>query len=162
VLALCAVATANLDAQMPGSANPVLAENAVKRVSDHVYVIMGFPNVVFVDSPAGAGRRDAAARRRISRALPRHITSQQGPAAGRHTSPRRPPSTAKRNSISAASPFACSGWGRRSPRGDVIFVEPNSALLPGDIVMSKLVPNIPTPDASPKNETSSSGALRSE
>jgi glyoxylase-like metal-dependent hydrolase (beta-lactamase superfamily II) len=37
-----------LRAQMPGSTSPVLPENAVKRVSDHVYVIRGFPNVEIV------------------------------------------------------------------------------------------------------------------
>jgi glyoxylase-like metal-dependent hydrolase (beta-lactamase superfamily II) len=34
---------------------------------------------------------------------------------------------------------------------ELIFVEPDSALLSGDIVMSKLVPSMPTPDANPKN-----------
>jgi glyoxylase-like metal-dependent hydrolase (beta-lactamase superfamily II) len=34
---------------------------------------------------------------------------------------------------------------------ELIFVEPDSALLPGDIVMSKLVPNMPSSDSSPKN-----------
>src|SRR6202521_3044564 len=37
-----------LRAQMPGSAAPILQGDDVKRVSDHVYVIMGFPNVGFV------------------------------------------------------------------------------------------------------------------
>ena len=34
---------------------------------------------------------------------------------------------------------------------ELIFVDPDSALLPGDIVMSKLVPNMPTLESSPKN-----------
>ncbi len=37
-------------------------------------------------------------------------------------------------------------------RGDeMIFVEQDSVLIPGDIVQSKLVPNMPNDDASPKN-----------
>jgi glyoxylase-like metal-dependent hydrolase (beta-lactamase superfamily II) len=37
-------------------------------------------------------------------------------------------------------------------RGDeLIFVDPDRTLIPGDIVENKLVPNMPTADASPKN-----------
>ncbi len=32
----------------PQGQNPLLPENATKRISDHVYVIMGFPNVGIV------------------------------------------------------------------------------------------------------------------
>ena len=34
---------------------------------------------------------------------------------------------------------------------ELIFVEPDSVLVPGDIVQSKLVPNMPSPEASPKS-----------
>ena len=32
----------------PASPSPLLPENAVTRVSEHVYVILGFPNIGFV------------------------------------------------------------------------------------------------------------------
>jgi len=42
--------------------------------------------------------------------------------------------------------------GTAHTRGDeLIFVEPDSVLIPGDIVQSKLVPNMPNEDTSPKN-----------
>ncbi len=42
--------------------------------------------------------------------------------------------------------------GAAHTRGDeLIFVEQDSVLIPGDIVQSKLVPNMPNDDASPKN-----------
>ena len=34
---------------------------------------------------------------------------------------------------------------------EIIFVEPDSTLIPGDIVQDKIVPNIPSADASVKN-----------
>ena len=43
LIAMCTVASAQIDQSV------ILPENATKRVSDHVYAIMGFPNIAIVD-----------------------------------------------------------------------------------------------------------------
>jgi len=202
---------APLKAQMPGSATPVLAENTVKRVSDHVYVIMGYPNVEFVVGnratlvvDTGLGARNGAIVLREAQKLTKPnmtlllTTTHFHPehAAGAQVFPSsilliRPVAQQEemdqhgaefverfRNSsaidkellqdvtlrpadiafdsevkIDLGGVTARIFWlGPAHTKGDeLIFVEPDSALLSGDVVMSKLVPNMPTPDASLKN-----------
>jgi glyoxylase-like metal-dependent hydrolase (beta-lactamase superfamily II) len=198
-------------AQMPGSASPVLQENVVKHVSDHVYVIMGYPNVEFVVGnratlvvDTGLGARNGAIVLREAQKLTKPnmtlllTTTHFHPehAAGAQVFPSsilliRPVAQQEemdqhgaefverfRNSsaidkellqdvmlrpadiafdsevkIDLGGVTARIFWlGPAHTKGDeLIFVDPDSALLSGDIVMSKLVPNMPTPDASLKN-----------
>jgi glyoxylase-like metal-dependent hydrolase (beta-lactamase superfamily II) len=198
-------------AQMPGSASPVLNGNDVKRVSEHVYVIRGFPNVEFVVGnratlavDTGMGARNgqivfSAAQKLTKPNANLYLTTTHyhaEHASGAQAFPSsavllRPVAQQKEmdehgaefieqfRNISAiykellqdakmrpadvafdsevkldlGDVSARLFWlGPAHTIGDeLIFVEPDSALLSGDIVMSKLVPSMPTPDANPKN-----------
>jgi glyoxylase-like metal-dependent hydrolase (beta-lactamase superfamily II) len=212
VVALCLFPLlAPIRAQMPGSTSPILPENAVKRVSDHVYVIMGYPNVEIVVGnratlvvDTGLGARNGATVLREAQKLTKSnmnlylTTTHFHPehAAGAQVFPSsipliRPVAQQEemdkhgaefverfRNSsaidkellqdvtlrpadivfdsevkIDLGGVTARLFWlGPAHTKGDeLIFVDPDSALLSGDVVMSKLVPNMPTPDASLKN-----------
>ncbi len=200
-----------LRAQMPGSASPILQGDAVKRVSDHVYVIMGFPNVEFVVGngatlvvDTGMGERNGATVWRAAQKLARpnsnfYLTTTHFHPEHASGAQAFPPSTILIRPVAQQGEMDLHGaefierfrgmsavnkellqdvtlrradvafdtelhldlggvtvrlfWlGPAHTTGDeLIFVEPDSALLPGDIVMSKLVPNMPTPEASPKN-----------
>ena len=201
---------APLKAQMPGSATPVLAENSVTRVSEHVYAIVGFPNIEIVMGnratlvvDTGMGPRNGAVIVREVEKLsknpilylttthfhPEHATGEQAfpPSTilvrnraqqdeiekrgkeyidlfrSRSAQNKellkdvhlRPPDILydKEMKLDLGGVTARMFWlGTAHTKGDeMIFVEPDSALIPGDIVQSKLVPNMPTPDASPKN-----------
>jgi glyoxylase-like metal-dependent hydrolase (beta-lactamase superfamily II) len=198
-------------AQMPGSASPVLPENAVKHISDHVYVIMGYPNVEFVVGnratlavDTGLGARNGATVLREAQNLtkpnmtlilttthfhPEHTAGAQvfppsvlliRPVAQQEEMDQHGAEFVERFRNSSAidkellqdvtlrpadiafdsevkidlgGVTARIFWlGPAHTKGDeLIFVEPDSALLSGDVVMSKLVPNMPTPDANLKN-----------
>ena len=212
VASVCGLsAAAPLRAQMPGSANPILQADAVKRVSDHVYVIMGFPNVAFVVGDratlvvdTGMGARNGATVWGAAQKLARpnsnfYLTTTHFHPEHASGAQAFPPSAVLMRPVAQQQEMDQHGgefidrfrgmlpvykgllqdvtlrradvafdgelhldlggatvrlfWlGPAHTAGDeLIFVAPDSALLPGDIVMSKLVPNMPTPEASPKN-----------
>jgi glyoxylase-like metal-dependent hydrolase (beta-lactamase superfamily II) len=196
---------------MPGSTSPVLPENAVKRISDHVYVIMGYPNVEFVVGAratlvvdTGLGARNGSIVLREARKLtkpdmslilttthfhPEHAAGAQSfPSSVLLIRPVAQQEEMDQHGIEFVERFRNSSaidkellqdvtlrpadiafdsevridlggvtarlfWlGPAHTKGDeLVFVEPDSALLSGDVVMSKLVPNMPTPDANLKN-----------
>ncbi len=206
-----AIMAANVHAQMPGSDSPVLSGNDVKKVSEHVYVIRGFPNVEFVvgsratlvvDTGLGArnGKIVLTAAQKLTKPganlylttthyHPEHAAGAQAfpssvllirPVAQQEEMDQHGAEFLERfRNISAIDKELLENAKMRSAdivfenevkidlggvttrlfwlgpahtRGDeLIFVEPDSALLSGDVVMSKLIPNMPTPDANPKN-----------
>ena len=182
-------------------------ENAVKRVSEHVYAIVGFPNVAFVVGTratlavdTGMGPRNGAIVAREAQKLAKGpalylTTTHFHPehAAGESAFPAntiliRP--TAQQDEVnrrgqeyidlfssrSAPNKELLQGvklrqadivfdreatidlggvtarlfwWGAAHTKGDeLIFVPEDSVLISGDIVQSKLVPNMPNEDAS--------------
>ena len=190
--------------------NPLLPENAVTRVSDHVYAIMGFPNVgIVVGSKAtlivdtGMGPRNGttiareAAKLSGNRALyvttthfhPEHASGIQGfpaqtilirPAVQQEEMERRgnqfldlfrSRSALNKELLADVQPrtpdivfdselkldlggiTARLMWlGAAHTKGDeLIFVEPDSVLISGDIVQNKIVPSMPNEDSSLKS-----------
>jgi glyoxylase-like metal-dependent hydrolase (beta-lactamase superfamily II) len=206
LLVLCIGATLAL-AQIPAAQQ--VPENSTTRVSDHVYAIIGFPNIAIVTGTratlvvdTGMGPRNGAVIVRevnkLTKAPLLYLTTTHfhpEHAAGEQAFP--PNTVLVRNkaqqedmdqhgaeylqlfsSRSASSKELLDGVKLRPPdilfdreikldlggvtarlfwlgaahtRGDeLIFVEGDSVLIPGDIVQSKLVPNMPTAEASPK------------
>ena len=184
-------------------------ENETKRVSDHVYAIVGFPNIAIVVGSrstlvvdTGMGPKNGAVIVREVQKLTKNTalyltTTHFHPehSAGEQAFP--PQTILIRNSAqqeemnrrgqeyldlfssrSAQSKELLQGVKLRNPdivfdreakldlggvtarlfwlgaahtRGDeLIFVEPDSTLIPGDIVQNKQVPNMPNEDASVK------------
>jgi len=184
-------------------------ENAVKRVSDHVYAIVGFPNIAFVVGSratlvvdTGMGPRNGAIVAREAQKLakgsvlylttthfhPEHAAGESAfpantilirPSAQQDEVNRRGAEYIDLfSSRSAQNKELLQGvklrqadivfdreakldlggvtarlfwWGAAHTKGDeLIFVPEDSVLIPGDIVQSKLVPNMPNEDASVK------------
>lgn len=184
-------------------------ENSVTRVSEHVYAIVGFPNIgivvgnratLVVDTGMGA-RNGAVIVREVAKLSknanlylttthfhPEHATGEQAfppntvlirPAAQQEEmdqhgaeyiqqfSSRSAQSKELLKDVKLRRPdivfdrevtLDLGGitarlfwWGAAHTQGDeMIFVEPDSVLIPGDIVQNKLVPNMPDADASAK------------
>jgi len=200
-------ATPNAFAQFP---QPLVDENAVKKVSDHVYVIMGFPNIgIVVGTRAtlvidtGLGPRNGATVARVAERLAKTpilylTTTHFHPehAAGLEAFPPntvlirptvqqeelekrgdemmdyfrnrsaqnkdllqdvhlRPPDILfdKELNLDLGGVTARLFWlGAAHTLGDeLIFVNEDSVLLPGDIVQDKLIPNLSNEDASAKS-----------
>jgi len=184
-------------------------ENAVTRVSDHVYAIIGFPNIAYVVGTratlvvdTGMGPRNGAIVLREAQKLakgpmlylttthfhPEHAAGESAFPAG--TILIRPSAQQDEvdrrgteyidlfSSRSAQNKELLQGvklrqadlvfdreakldlggvtarlfwWGPAHTKGDeLIFVPEDSVLISGDIVQSKLVPNMPNEDASVK------------
>jgi glyoxylase-like metal-dependent hydrolase (beta-lactamase superfamily II) len=190
------------------SQNPQgVPENAVKRVSDHVYAIVGFPNIAYVVGTratlvvdTGMGPRNGAIVLREAQKLAKgptlyltttHFHPEHSAGEGAFTANTiliRP--SAQQDEIdrrgaeyidlfssrSAQNKELLQGvklrqadmvfereakldlggvtarlfwWGAAHTKGDeLIFVPEDSVLISGDIVQSKLVPNMPNEDAS--------------
>jgi glyoxylase-like metal-dependent hydrolase (beta-lactamase superfamily II) len=196
-------------AQNPAAPQGV-PENAVQRVSEHVYAIIGFPNIgIVVGSRAtlvvdtGMGVRNGAVVVREAGKLaknpnlylttthfhPEHAAGEQAfpprtvlirPAVQQEEMNQRgaefielfrsrsalnkellqdvklrtPDIVFDREvSVDLGGVTARLFWlGAAHTKGDeLIFVEPDSLLLSGDIVQDKLIPNMPNSDGSPKN-----------
>jgi glyoxylase-like metal-dependent hydrolase (beta-lactamase superfamily II) len=206
-LAVGLLAAAAMAAPRPqGGQVVVLPENATMRVSDHVYVIMGFPNVgIIVGNRAtlvvdtGLGPRNGATVAREAAKLsknstlylttthfhPEHASGDSGfpsntilirPAVQQREletggmtmveqfSSRSPQQKELLQGVKFRAPdivfdknatldlggvTARLSWmGTAHTLGDeVIFVEPDKTLLPGDIVMNKTLPSLFGPDA---------------
>jgi glyoxylase-like metal-dependent hydrolase (beta-lactamase superfamily II) len=188
----------------------LLPENSVTRVSEHVYAIVGFPNIgivvgdratLIVDT--GLGPRNGAIVLKEAEKLskspilylttthfhPEHAMGEQAfpprtviirPAVqqdemNQHATEMmnlfrgfsaqskelledvklRPPDIMFEKEIHldlGGVTARLFWWGPAHTRGDeMIFVEQDSVLIPGDIVQDKIVPNMPNPDASVKN-----------
>jgi glyoxylase-like metal-dependent hydrolase (beta-lactamase superfamily II) len=184
-------------------------ENAVQRVADHVYAILGFPNIgiivgdratLVVDTgmgpPNGAIVAREAAKLAKGRALylttthfhPEHASGAQAFPPGtvlirpvvqqqemekhgaefiqmfsarsalfreqlKDVKPRPPDILFDREmTLDLGGATARLMWfGPGHTQGDeLIFIEPDRTLLPGDIVENKLVPGMPNDDSSPK------------
>ncbi|MBZ5580059.1 MAG: MBL fold metallo-hydrolase [Acidobacteriia bacterium] len=195
-------------AALARSQNPQgVPENAVTRVSEHVYAIVGFPNIaIVVGSRAtlvvdtGMGPRNGAVIVREAQKLakapalylttthfhPEHATGEQAfppqtilirPVAQQDEMDRRgaeyiqlfssrsaqnkellqnvklrPPDLVfdREIKLDLGGVTARLFWlGAAHTKGDeLIFVEEDSVLIPGDLVQNKLVPNMPNEDAS--------------
>jgi glyoxylase-like metal-dependent hydrolase (beta-lactamase superfamily II) len=203
--AFCAPPRAS--AQFPQT---LVDENAVKKVSDHVYVIMGFPNIgIVVGNRAtlvidtGLGPRNGATVARVAQKLaksrilylttthfhPEHAAGLEGfppntvlirPTVQQEELEKRgeemmdyfrsrsaqnkellqnvklrPPDILfdKELNLDLGGVKARLFWlGAAHTLGDeLIFVEGDSVLLPGDIVQDKLIPNLSNEDASAKS-----------
>lgn len=188
---------------------PLLSEDNLKRVSDHVYVIEGFPNVAFVIGSratlvvdTGLGERNGATVMRVEQKLAKgpilylttthyhseHTTGEQAfPASaiiirnsvqqeemnksvGAHMEAFRkmsaqnldllqnvkfrPPDVLfdREAKIDLGGVTARLFYvGPAHTKGDeLIFVEEDSVLIPGDIVQKDIFPIMPNPDASVK------------
>jgi len=184
-------------------------ENQTKRISEHVYAIVGFPNIAIVVGnratlvvDTGMGPKNGAVIVRevqkltMNRSLylttthfhPEHAAGEQAfppqttlirPLAQQQEMDRRGQEYLDLfSSRSAQNKELLQGVKYRNPdivfdreakldldgvtarlswlgaahtQGDeLIFVEPDSALIPGDIVQNKQVPNMPNEDASAK------------
>jgi glyoxylase-like metal-dependent hydrolase (beta-lactamase superfamily II) len=185
-------------------------ENSVTRVSEHVYAIIGFPNIgiivgdratLVVDTGMGPSNGAIVVRQVEKLAKgpnlylttthfhPEHASGEQAfpprtvlirPAAQqeemeqhgaefmemfRSRSPLfreqlkdvklRPPDVVfdreAKLDLGGGVTARLMWWGPAHTAGDeVIFVEPDRTLLPGDIVENKLVPNMPNAQSSPK------------
>jgi len=184
-------------------------ENAVTRVSDHVYAIIGFPNIAYVVGTratlvvdTGMGPRNGAIVLREAQKLakgptlylttthfhPEHAAGESAfpastilirPSAQQEEVDRRGTEYIDLfSSRSAQNKELLQGvklrqadvvfdreakldlggvsarlfwWGAAHTKGDeLIFVPEDSVLISGDIVQSKLVPNMPNEDASVK------------
>jgi len=191
----------------PAQQSPILPENAVTRVSDHVYAILAFPNIAIVVGDratlvvdTGMGPRNGAIVAREAQKLaktpnlylttthyhPEHAAGEPGfPARTLLIRPavqqqemeakgeefmemfrsrsavnkellngvklRRPDIVFDRDlRLDLGGATARLMWmGAGHTKGDeLIFVEPDSALISGDIVQNKLVPGMPNADAS--------------
>ena len=188
---------------------PLVSEDTLKRVSEHVYALVGFPNIgIIVGNRAtlvvdtGLGARNGATVVRVVEKLsrnpalylttthyhPEHTTGMQAFPANtlfiwnevqqqemekhgaefierfRNMSAQnkellqdvkvRPPDILfdHEAKLDLGGVTARLFWlGAAHTQGDeLIFVEEDSVLLPGDIVQNKLVPNMPDADASTK------------
>jgi glyoxylase-like metal-dependent hydrolase (beta-lactamase superfamily II) len=188
----------------------MLPENSVTRVSEHVYAILGFPNIgivvgdratLVVDTGLGAKNGAIVVKQaeKLAKAPalylttthfhPEHAMGEQAfpprtviirPAVQREEMDKhatemmdlfrgfsaqsrellqdvklRPPDIVfdKEIKLDLGGVTARLMWlGAAHTLGDeIIFVQPDSALIPGDIVQDKIVPNIPSADASVKN-----------
>jgi len=189
---------------------PLLPENSVTRVSEHVYAIIGFPNIgivvgnratLVVDTGMGA-RNGATIVREVEKLSknpklylttthfhPEHAMGEQAfpantilirPVAQQEELDKRAAEYITRfTGMSAQNKELLQDVNLRTPDlvfehetkldlggvtarlfwmgpahtlGDeMLFVEPDSVLISGDIVQDKLVPNMPNEDASPKN-----------
>jgi glyoxylase-like metal-dependent hydrolase (beta-lactamase superfamily II) len=188
----------------------MLPENSVTRVSEHVYAIVGFPNIGIVVGDratlvvdTGLGARNGAIVVKQAEKLakvpalylttthfhPEHAMGEQAfpprtiiirPAVqqdemNKHATEfmelfrgisaqskellqdvkLRPPDIVfdKEIKLDLGGITARLMWlGPAHTQGDeIIFVEPDSVLIPGDIVQDKIVPNVPNADASVKN-----------
>jgi glyoxylase-like metal-dependent hydrolase (beta-lactamase superfamily II) len=188
----------------------MLPENSVTRVSDHVYAIVGFPNIGIVVGDRGTlvvdtglGTKNGAIVVKQAEKLakapalylttthfhPEHAMGEQAfpprtviirPAVQQEELDKhgtemmnmfrsfsaqsrellqdvklRPPDIVfdKEIKLDLGGVAARLMWlGPAHTLGDeIIFVEPDSTLIPGDIVQDKIVPNIPSADASVKN-----------
>jgi glyoxylase-like metal-dependent hydrolase (beta-lactamase superfamily II) len=197
----CAAATAQM---------PLLPENSVTRVSEHVQAIIGFPNIAIVVGnratlvvDTGMGPRNGATIVREVEKLtknprlylttthfhPEHAMGEQAFPAGtilirpiaqqEEMDKRGNEYIARFSAMSAQNKELLKDVKLRTPDivferemkvdlggvtarlfwmgpahtlGDeMIFVEPDSVLISGDIVQDKLVPNMPNEEASPKN-----------
>lgn len=184
-------------------------ENSVMRVSDHVYAIVGFPNIAIVTGTratlavdTGMGARNGAVVVREAQKLakgpalylttthfhPEHASGESAfpprtmlirPAAQQAELEKRGQEyldlfssrSAQNKELLAGVKFRTPDlvfdqeakldlggvtarlfWlGAAHTKGDeLIFVEEDRVLIPGDIVQNKLVPNMPNEDASPK------------
>ena len=193
----------------PQTASPGVPENSVTRVSEHVYAIIGFPNIALVTGTRGTlvvdtgmGPRNGAVVVREARKLakgpalylttthfhPEHAAGEGAfppetllirPVAQQEELERRGNEYLELfSSRSAQNKELLQGVKFREPdivfdrevkldlggatarlfwlgaahtKGDeLIFVEEDRVLIPGDIVQNKLVPNMPNEDASPK------------
>ena len=185
-------------------------ENAVAKVSEHVYAIVGFPNIALVTGrratlvvDTGMGQRNGAVVVREAQKLahnpllylttthfhPEHAMGEQAfppntllirPAAQQEEMEKRSAEIIERfSNLSAENRELLKGVKLRKPDivfdkeakldlggvtarllwlgpahtiGDeLIYVPEDKALISGDIVQSKLIPNIPNSDASVKN-----------
>jgi glyoxylase-like metal-dependent hydrolase (beta-lactamase superfamily II) len=192
------------------SAQPLVSETTLKKVSDHVYVLMGFPNIgIVVGTRAtlvidtGLGARNGATVVRVAQSLskspilylttthfhPEHASGLQAfppntvlirptvqqeelEKLGAEMTDRfrnmsaqnkdllqnvdlRPPDILfdKELNLDLGGVTARLFWlGAAHTKGDeLIFVEQDSVLLPGDIVQDKLIPNLSNNDASAKS-----------
>jgi glyoxylase-like metal-dependent hydrolase (beta-lactamase superfamily II) len=188
----------------------MLPENSVTRVSEHVYAIVGFPNIGIVVGDratlvvdTGLGPRNGAIVVKQAEKLakapilylttthfhPEHAMGEQAfpprtviirPAVqqdemNKHATElmdlfrsfsaqskelladvkMRPPDIAFDKEIKldlGGVTARLFWWGPAHTQGDeMIFVEGDSVLIPGDIVQDKIVPNMPNADASVKN-----------
>jgi glyoxylase-like metal-dependent hydrolase (beta-lactamase superfamily II) len=196
--------------QALGQQSMMLPENSVTRVSEHVYAIVGFPNIGIVVGDratlvvdTGLGARNGAIVVKQAEKLakapnlylttthfhPEHAMGEQAfpartviirPAVqqdemNKHATELmdlfrgfsaqskelladvklRPPDITfdKEITLDLGGVSARLFWlGPAHTQGDeLIFVVEDSVLLPGDIVQDKIVPNIPSADASVKN-----------
>jgi glyoxylase-like metal-dependent hydrolase (beta-lactamase superfamily II) len=188
----------------------LLPENSATRVSEHVYAIVGFPNIGIVVGgratlvvDTGLGPRNGAIVMKQAEKLgkapilylttthfhPEHAMGEQAfpahtviirPAAQQEEMDKhatemmdlfrgfsaqskellqdvklRPPDIVfdKEITVDLGGVTVRLMWlGPAHTLGDeLIFVEPDSVLIPGDIVQDKIVPNMPNADASVKN-----------
>jgi glyoxylase-like metal-dependent hydrolase (beta-lactamase superfamily II) len=184
-------------------------ENSTKRVSEHVYAIVGFPNIAIVVGTratlavdTGMGARNGAVVVREAQKLakapalylttthfhPEHASGEGAfpsqtvlirPAAQQEELEKRGQEyldlfssrSTQNKDLLAGVKFRTADlvfdhevkidlggvtarlfWlGAAHTKGDeLIFVEEDRVLIPGDIVQNKLVPNMPNEDASPK------------
>jgi glyoxylase-like metal-dependent hydrolase (beta-lactamase superfamily II) len=201
-LALCPLA-------LLAQTNPLLPENSVTKVSDHVYAIIGWPNVAIVVGDratlvvdTGMGQRNGAVVLREAGKLtktpnlylttthfhPEHSSGEQAfpprtviirPAVQQEEMNARNPQFLEMfSSRSAQMKDLLAGVKFRTPditfekelkldlggvtarllwtggghtKGDeLIFVEPDSTLISGDLVQNKQTPNMPNEDSSVK------------
>jgi glyoxylase-like metal-dependent hydrolase (beta-lactamase superfamily II) len=188
----------------------MLPENSLTRVSEHVYAIVGFPNIGIVVGDratlvvdTGLGARNGAIVMKQAEKLgkspilylttthfhPEHAMGEQAfpartviirPAVqqdemNKHATEMmdlfrgfsaqskellqdvklRPPDIAFDKEVRLDLGGVATRlfwWGPAHTMGDeLIFVEGDSVLIPGDIVQDKIVPNLPSADASVKN-----------
>jgi glyoxylase-like metal-dependent hydrolase (beta-lactamase superfamily II) len=193
-----------------GQESMMLPENSVTRVSEHVYAIVGFPNIAIVVGDratlvvdTGLGPRNGAIVMKQAEKLarnpnlylttthfhPEHAMGEQAfpprtviirPAVQQQEMDRhatemmdlfrgfseqskelladvkmRPPDIVFDKEITldlGGVTARLFWWGPAHTLGDeMIFVGPDSVLIPGDIVQDKIVPNMPSADANVKN-----------
>jgi glyoxylase-like metal-dependent hydrolase (beta-lactamase superfamily II) len=203
----------------PQFGNVMLAENSAMRISDHVYAMMGFPNIgIVIGSRAtlvvdtGLGPRNGAIAAHEAQRLsqnsvlylttthfhPEHAAGEGGFPPGTilirnaaqqkeleangmamvelfSRSPQnkellagvkfRAPDKVfdKETTLDLGGVTARLFWmGPAHTAGDeMIFVEPDKTLIPGDIVQNKMLPNLPGEGASLTNWIKILGTLRS-
>ena len=185
--------------------NPMLPENAVTKVSDHVFAIVGFPNIAIVTGDRGTlvvdtglGARNGATIvkevEKLAKAPALYLTTTHvhpEHSSGEGGFPQRTvlirpviqqQEISGRNNTSVLELFRSrpqmgellAGFAYRNPdivfdkelkldlggvtarllltsgghtRGDeVVFIEPDSALISGDLVQNKMIPNISSDD----------------
>ena len=209
LLATCGIALCCLQAQQPAAPQGV-PENAVQRVSDHVYAILGFPNIgivvgdratLVVDTGMGPPNgaivaREAAKLAKASTLYlttthfhPEHAAGVQAFPAGtllirpavqqqelekhgaefiqmfssrsalyreqlKDVHARQPDILFDREialDLGGGVTARLMWFGPGHTQGDeLIFIESDRTLLPGDIVENKLVPSMPNADSSAK------------